>query len=658
MIKAKIYGESWDVYNCSNFPYNKIDKKFITRKRRTGDVHYLDAICTMDSECSTINDEAVTYIWGIKVGQYIVVGRYWKELQLFMSRIKEALHLDKNHKMVIYVHNLAFDYKFFSQFLEGDFITFPENSKKLFLATGDGFEFRCSLALTSMSLEKWCEQEIGVKYKKLSGTMDYTKKIYPDDTLKRNDFRYFLGDIISLYDCLECKFNNDKEHDLAHVPLTMVGYVREYVRNYIEKKDKKYYKNMQKLTLTVDTYNMLSDMVSGGDCSCDFDAIGEEIENVKSYDLQSSYPYVMLTQDFPMSSFIKTTINDFTTFENYLDKYCCMFKVKFSKIELNDICSLPIISVCKIKGGNIISKCHGRLIEGEDIELTLTETRYKQILKYYNVEGIAISDFYFARKGKLPKAYRDCVYTLYKEKCDIKKQLEKDKNNNKLKYAYRKAKERLNALFGMCLTEIVYGEDIKDELDRYNRKFGRFLFYAWGIWVVDHAKTSLYSLADCCDTALYWDTDCIKSDDFNDLKILAFNATREIALKREKYFIKDYVCGAAELDGEYELFKTLGPKQYIVQKDGILEMTCSGVSKDGVKIISSIDDFAPGITFNAKYAGCQATYIDSDIHTVYTPSKHRVITSSSVVIKPSSFTISEEDDFLSKAFFTKWEAMD
>ena len=29
MIKAKIYGESWDVYNCSNFPYNKIDKKLI-----------------------------------------------------------------------------------------------------------------------------------------------------------------------------------------------------------------------------------------------------------------------------------------------------------------------------------------------------------------------------------------------------------------------------------------------------------------------------------------------------------------------------------------------------------------------------------------------------------------------------------------------------
>ena len=93
------------------------------------------------------------------------------------------------------------------------------------------------------------------------------------------------------------------------------------------------YRNlMEQLTLEPDEYKQLKRGFAGGftHANARYVAEGKEspLKDVGSFDFTSSYPAVMLTEQFPMSkSKMIGHIEDFDEFQMYLNKYCCLFDV-------------------------------------------------------------------------------------------------------------------------------------------------------------------------------------------------------------------------------------------------------------------------------------------------------------------------------------------
>ena len=174
------------------------------------------------------------------------------------------------------------------------------------------------------------------------------------------------------------------------------------------------------------------------------------------------------------------------------------------------------------------------------------------------------------------------------------------KNVDGKEYEYGKAKNRLNAGYGMMVTRIAKDEwtyyagdyhkesrDLSEVLDKFYKSRNNFLRYEQGVWVTANARLRLRELIwkvgkDVC----YVDTDSIKcvhdhTADFEDYN-------KEIIKRCEErgYYADDpkgrrHYLGVFEYEGTYAEFKTLGAKRYITKKEGAseYETTIAGVDK-------------------------------------------------------------------------------
>ena len=106
------------IYNADTFIYGAIDE-LPNQKRRKGNQgrrnnvrKYKDAICAFDIE--TTNDaesmQAFMYHWQFQLNEMTVTGRTWEEFSRFMGGLAE--HLKPEEYLVIFVHNLSFEFQF------------------------------------------------------------------------------------------------------------------------------------------------------------------------------------------------------------------------------------------------------------------------------------------------------------------------------------------------------------------------------------------------------------------------------------------------------------------------------------------------------------------------------------------------------------------
>lgn len=704
MIQCKIYGKKWNIYNCSNFPYTKFYNEekdnYILKGKAKNKYKIYNIICSFDTESTTIlaprkivkdktiiegDDIAFTYIWGFKISEYIIVGRYYEELIIFLSKIKDIFTLNNKDKIIMYCHNLSYDFQFMWQFLykmdSENFKIFATDKRKILYFNIEGFQFRCSYKLTNMSLDRWCEKENGVKYKKLTGTMDYKKIIYPDENLKKNDFRYFIGDLISLYECIKCKLENDNK-TLANIPLTSTGYAREYTKEETIH-DYRYRYYISRMYLTPKVYDKCQLTKVGGDTHGNRFYQGEIIDSKEvglflSEDIKSSYPFSMLLYPVPVSNFIYYgEIKSLKELENVTNDFTCLFYVYFDHIMIKPFDPVSVISISKIiKADSIDIVDNGRLIEGHGIILAVNEVRFKHIKKHYNYKGIKVWDMYIAEKGLIPYEYRKCVFDLFKQKCELEKYKDTDKQ-----WIYDKFKNLLNALFGMCLTDITHEEiyinnmdstpewnsslnkSIEEQIEKYNKKWDRHLYYPWGIWIVDNARSNLYELISCCNDPVYWDTDSCKGFNWDLKKLEAYNNKRIKMLEDNNFVVdingKKFYLGTAENDSKFPIkkFKTLGAKKYCYEDKKELHITIAGVSKKGAKKLKSIEDFKVGLTFDSEYAGQCAKYNDDEIHTLKTLKGKKFNTASNIALVDITYTLNACDDYLKRNNFTVLEVI-
>lgn len=709
-LKSEEGYKQLDVYNVDTFPYDYFlfNKPKVLKKWKNKQVYeYLDIIASFDTENTSYYDsksehwKSLTYLWGFCIDGFTIVGRNMEQFLEFIKRLHNTLNLGKK-KLVVYVHNLSYDFTFIYKFLkdldpEADL--FATDSRKILTFNAYGIEFRCSYRLFNMSLEQAVKNEKGTIYRKAKGDLNYKKFRTPRTPLTSKEWNYFILDLVSLYDLIKNKLENESSN-IKDIQLTSTGFVRYDMRDNCigyghskkTKEQKEYKKMFKKLGLSKQDYIMLEFCKAGGDTHGNRNYVSDIIDSlifgdIHSGDLQSSYPAVMLLEDeYPISSYMPYgEVESEEEFKKLLKKYACLFFIEFNHIKIKKDNPFDCISLSKIvkkDDTKVINEDNGRLIEGQSIRLCCNQVDVKLIFRNYDFDDYKISAMRIADKGPLPELVRKTIFSYFEKKCKLKmdiKRYEKEnegrnyKNDEEYKdllYRYAKFKNLINACFGLMLTNpvkdtafineddewYVKKADIEEELTKYYNSHKSFLHYAWGVMVTSLARLALDNMRRACigkfGTALYWDTDSCKGFNFDFESINRYNQKQRNKVMKKGYLVtidgREFVIGDIEIETEgnpYKKFVTLGAKKYAYEdKDG-LHITISGVKKEpGAKEMGNINKFTHKYIFKHS-AGQVAYYDDSDIHYEEIDG-YKFLTASGVALYDSTYELHAPDYWL------------
>ena len=630
------------IINVEELNINKNDYECI--KKRNGGYYY-NIPCTFDIEATTIEppqsegDYVFTpygfmYQWQFCIDDIVVFGRTWEEFQELINKLVKSLHLDKNKKLVIYVHNLAYEFQFIKEFIEIDSVFAKDKRKPMKVNTVNGIEFRCSYFLSNMSLIKFCENTENVIHYKLTDEYDYSKLRTPETPLTEIEKAYCYNDVRGLSECIAQKIY--EEGDITKIPLTNTGYVRREYRISMNDNSKNR-DNFLKTKLNAKQYTMLKKAFRGGNTHAYYKKANKILNNVYSYDIQSSYPSSMMLDDFPIGKFMFVNIDeDIDKFEYYLKNFCCVIDVTFCNIELDITQAIPYIDIAHCEERQKILNDNGRVLKAEKIRITCTNIDFEIIENTYNYEKFKINKMMYSEKGKLPFEFRKKLLHFYENKTKLKGVEGKE-------YEYMKSKNMVNSSYGMTVTDICHSEifyddelmtweeispNINDALNDFYKSRNNFLPYQWGVFVTANARKRLQIMLNKVGKdVVYLDTDSIKFQNKKHLKEFE-KLNKQLIEQAENndikaYAIKDnkkYYLGIWDYEGMYKKFKTLGAKKYcfVKEKNGVekFEVTVSGMSKKkGAKVVKNVDNFVIGKTFS-DIGRTTSWYNDDKIHTI------------------------------------------
>lgn len=666
-----------DIYQCytyKDFPYWTLSKRAERCNRKKG-ITYLGNICTFDIETTTVKvpdaePYAFMYHWQVCIDGKVAYGRTWMEWTSFLKKLMKELEVSENRKLCIYVHNLGFEYQFMKGFLRrefGDLKVFATQPRKpLRVETEDGLEFRCSWKLSNMSLEMFAKSEIGVTHLKQAGDLDYRKIRTPSSSLSDKEFAYCIGDVVSLYEAIASKMHADNENHET-IPMTSTGYVRRDCRR-AARNQKDYRAMFKRNRMSKRSYEMLREAARGGDTHASRMRAGKMQYACDSYDVQSSYPYVMMTKKFPMTSFVPYgEIESLSEFRDVTSQNACLFRATLIGLKPKSYHMSPYISESKCR--KIVKGIYdnGRVLQAEGLVLTVTDIDWALIEKQYTWDELYIDDMMVADYGPLPESIRDTIYEYFKRKTELKPQIDAaeaagdEENRRELKYLYDRSKNRLNGIFGMCFTDPVHDviveqedgtwkaerPDIQEALDKYHKGRNSFLVYAWGVWTTAHARAHLARLIDAAgqEPCAYCDTDSAKGAGLDSEAIEREN----IEIRKEceetgayidigtvRYYLGEYEHETKDM--KYDRFITLGAKKYAYEEDGELHITISGVSKEkGAEEMGTIDNFRTGYTFR-EAGGMELRYHEKPIHRI-TVDGETIETASDIAVLDSTYTL-------------------
>lgn len=593
-------------------------RKISTNKK----ISYYNMPCSFDIETSSFrnpsqlgNDEkvAIMYEWTFAAYGYIVIGRTWEEFKELYNEIVTTLGTDLDNRLIIYVHNLSFEFQFMRKHFDWEKIFSLSERKSVQAITCDGVEFRCSYKLSGYSLARLGKQLTKYKVSKDVGDLDYSLIRTPITPLTDKELNYCVDDVLVVVCYIQELI--EREGDITKIPLTKTGFVRRFCRqkclydddNKYHKKYKKYRALMSSLTLTVELYDQLKRAFAGGFTHASPLYAFDTCYNVSSYDFTSSYPYVMISEMFPMSNFKKIALHSSEEREYYIKNYSCLFDIEIFNLE-------P-----KVYFENYISKSHcyelknpiinnGRVVSADHLKMTITDVDFKIIRRFYKWGKIRYFNFNIAKRGYLPTDFVKAILEMYQKKTTLK-----DVAGYEIEYL--KSKEDINSMFGMCVTDIcrddiIYNHgwsktkpDKEKAISSYNKSVKRFLSYAWGVWVTAYARSNLFTgILECGDDYIYSDTDSLKilnayrhKDYFERYnKMVEYKLQKaaeyhgfDISLTAPKT-IKGKIkrLGVWDAEGIYTRFKSLGAKRYIYEKEGEVIMTVAGLNKqNAVKYI-------------------------------------------------------------------------
>lgn len=682
----KNYTSVDDVY-LSQFEIKEIK----TNKKVT----YLNIESAFDIETTSYisNGEksAFMYIWmfGIGLGKEIFYGRTWEEFLDLCERLQHYFGLNENRRLVIYVHNLGYEFQFMCHYFNWENVFAINERKPIKALCSYGIEFRDSYILSGYSLANTAKNLTTHKVRKMEGDLDYSLIRHQSTQLTEKELGYCSNDIEIILAYINEQIA--QYEDITKIPLTNTGRVRKYVKDacyYTSSNHRKsnrgkyqrYRQIMTDLTLDKATYIQLKRAFMGGFTHSNPNHTGKTLENVSSIDLTSSYPTVMLADKFPMSRAKKLNITKVEELKKAMSLYCLVFDLKLEGLR----------NTLKYESYISESKCfkmvkpvinNGRVYDAEMIQTTITDVDFNIIEKVYEWDKISIANVRGFVKAYLPKSIIESILNLYQDKTTLKGVEGKE-------VEYLLSKGMLNSVYGMCVTDVVKDEhvfndtwgiervDVDEKIDEYNKSKNRFLFYPWGIWVTAYARRNLWTaILNIGDDYIYSDTDSIKMLNFDKHKEYVEKYNKHIGKKladmMEHYKLnvdllapktiqgKAKPLGIWEFEGNYSHFKTLGAKRYLVKENGEFHLTVAGLSKkNGINHMVNICGGDTEQVFNIfnddlyipanKTGKMTHTYIDTEKEMFvvdYDGVQERVLTLSGIHLEPCDFTLSISEQY-------------
>lgn len=634
-----------------------LDKYTISVNNVKENIEYINLACSFDIETTSFYTQdytktALMYAFGIGVNGRVYIGRDFNDLRNALQKIKEHYKLSDTRKLIIYVHNLSYEFQFIRKELniKPNSVFQIDNRKVVKCELLDyNIILKCSYLLSNKSLE-WLGNSLH-KYKvnKLIGDLDYNIIRHPKTELRSKEIHYLINDNLVVMSYIQELLEDYK--NISKIPLTSTGFVRNKVRynclglernKYKITADIKYYDNLiHRLNiLSIKEYKDLRlGAFQGGYTHANKIWVGKELYNVASYDLTSDYPYQLVTKYYPMSTGKRVQINSVNDLEDYCISHCVLMTLTFINLRAKDNLIENYISYSKsyIKGN--YSANNGRIVKAEEITITITELDYNIIKLVYDYDNIIIQDnkIRIYERGRLPKLFVKSVLEFYQGKTTLKGIKGQEKE-------YQHAKEFLNSLYGMCVTDIAKDkleydtisniftsskltqEEIQKTLERYDNSQSRFLSYVWGVWCTAHARATLWlnGILPLGVDYVYTDTDSVKflnyekyKNHFNECNkkvIEELKETSEYYKLPIELFIPTTIkgdkkpLGVWDFEGVYTRFKTLGAKRYIYEEDNEVKCTIAGISKSkGSKYLSTFKNpftaFKEGLYFDINNCG-------------------------------------------------------
>lgn len=631
---------------------------------------YKDLLCAWDIETARVpgTEEATVYHWQLQLGpdQPTIYGRYLEEFPKFLDRVCEQLLPEET--LVIYVHNLAYEFHFLrgvEQVDPADVFALKSRKPCRVWIRNKRIEFRCSYILTNMGLGAWTKQMMVAHPKEDSDEYDHTLIRFPWSDLTPEELRYCRHDVLGLVEALQVQL--DLHHDsIATIPLTSTGYVRRDVKRVMRTWSGR---SMQNVQPSDEVYMALREAFRGGNCHANRWLSGCILQDIGSADRSSSYPDVCINRPMPMGKFKR----DVHRYKRYLEQ-CVdneipfLARLRFTGLRLsNEYDPCPYISYSNLRNINDPTDAppkdqtvldNGRILSCQLCDTTITDVDWRIIRSHYTWDDLRVLDLWTTSYDYLPDMLRSLIIQYYQDKTSLK-----GVKGQELQYNLSKA--LLNSIYGLmaqdpCKAKTVYDPEsdnlyttVEGDVHALLAKSRSrpYKSYQWGVWVTAWARYELQQAIDAAgDMFVYCDTDSVKYAGKLDLSKInreLIERSKENGAQADDPKGCTHYMGVFEDEGRYTRFVTMGAKKYADEKAGKLEITISGVDKRAgaaeLEAAGGLEEFREGFVFNAG-GGLDPKYNDRTCQDVEIDG-HSLHIGPNIYLRPSTYSLGLGDSY-------------
>lgn len=678
-VKTKDGRESIKAYNIDEVIDVLPMLTFKTLQRNHKVVKYSTDFMTLDTETShTSLETGWIYQWAIKLKKIYIYGRRPDELIRLLEILAEHYKLADDKRIIIYIHNAAYDLEYLKNFLykydpSAHFMSIDAHA--ILICDIIGFRILCSYKLTNMSLAALADN-YATTYDKAVGEIDYNIVRYQDSELTPEDWFYMFSDVAAQYDGIIGFLKMQGYKYAFESPFTSTGFVRTKCRK-ASKLDTTWRDEFYKSKLTLEQYNLERQCFMGGVCIASFAYSGETVrsDKLRHKDFTSSYPARQMCNYFPKGApNWYGDVEDLEELEFLLSEYCCIFLLTLENVHIKKGVTAPCIPSSKCIALDTPVKVNGKIVHAKMLTMAVCELDYKWIKKQYTADSVKVDKMLIYERGVMPDWLKGEVMEYFTNKCELKNA--EDDNGKML---YQKSKSYLNSIYGMTATSIIrdeykmnddhilvkepYSEDKAEGiLSKYYKSYNSFLRYDAAIYTTAWARDALYTMIECVgyDNFLYCDTDSVFYLETPENKIAMDNYAREcqeLAIKHNAY-VGDKYLGLPTDEPPLRAFRALHSKCYAMEeynkKSGEYELNVviAGIPKKAIKWIDgkpvlktnaeelgSIDNLKDGFTFS-HCGGTRCVYNERPI-AEETINGHKILLSSSAVIDNIDKVISD-----------------
>lgn len=599
-----------------------------------------------------------------------------------MYLLEDILKHISNPKITkfVYVHNLGYETQFYlwliKKYTITDMIARKPRAPIQYHIKELNITFRCSYALTNLSLDKSAKRYTNIE-KKDGQKFDYSILRSYKSKLSDYELSYCEYDCLCLYEIIKT-FRKEYKH-IKQIPLTQTGETRRELQKHVVPKTHNRF--IISLCPSVVVYKRLRELFAGGVCHANYNKL-RLIFAGWGWDICSSYPFEMASKKVPMEKF--TLLRNLEKLKDYPDSdYAKIYVLKLTNVKSKLFNSfLQVSKLRKYKG---LVNDNGRAIKVDECEITCNEIDKEVIEMCYDCD-IDILECWVAKKDYLPDYLINFILDLYVDKTRLKGVTDSTGYTESI---YLKKKQMINGgTYGACVTNIVKSsiifnndgwktgeltdEFIKIKLDEIKKGYNNLFSYAWGCWVTSYSRRHLIrpiattKIDECVG---YFDTDSHKNDENilsieeqrkiyekenrrADIELLQMCVARGIDFKKTRpKDIKgiEHPLGHYECEGHFSEFKTLGAKRYCYRNDdGELKITVAGVGKRGVIALKNdINNFNEQLVFDydTAFKNC-SYYVDDQKPIDFIDNEGNKIHSewqSSIAIAPTTYSMSVPD---------------